>query len=100
MPLLGHGGPSPGWLWCVAVFIVALPALASPLILVPIPESVHVPAGSVRAFVAVSGSPRLWAAMATLLGLLGSKRYSSSWRGSVKRCGKKVRQRPSPWALP
>ena len=78
MPLLVHGTPGHGRLWCVTVFMVALPALASPLILVPIPEGVHIPVGIVRTFVAISGMPRFWAIIATFLGILGSKRYSSS----------------------
>lgn len=86
MPLLGYVKAGPGWIWCIAVFIVALPALASPFILVPIPEGLHLPIGIIRAFVAVSGIPRFWAALATLLGVLGSKRYSSSWSQNVLVC--------------
>jgi hypothetical protein len=70
---------SQGWLWSVIVLTVALPALASPLIVVPIPEGVRVPVGLMRGFVGVCGIPRSWATATTVVALLGVRRYSASW---------------------
>jgi hypothetical protein len=70
---------SRGWLWSVIVLTVALPALASPLILVPVPEGVRVPVGFIRGFVGVCGIPRFWATATTVVALLGVRRYSASW---------------------
>jgi hypothetical protein len=68
--------PPRGRAWVWAVFGLALPALLSPLLFwPPLP---NLPKGLCGSFVAVASHPRSWAAGATLLGVLGAKRWAES----------------------
>ena len=51
----------------LAIFVVALPAFASPLILMPLPESWYPLRAAMGALVTLCSYPRLWAGAATLV---------------------------------
>ena len=54
----------------VAIFLLALPAIASPLILVPLPESWGPLPVALRPLVTLWTYPRLWASAATMVAVL------------------------------
>ena len=68
--------PPKGRRWVWVVFGLALPALLSPLLFLPLPFMV--PRGILGVFVAVTNYPRCWAAAATFLGVFGAKRWAES----------------------
>jgi hypothetical protein len=68
-----------GWLWCLVVFLVAVPALASPVLVTPMPEGAHLSRPVLTLLVAVLGIPREWAGVATVVAVLGARRYASWW---------------------
>ena len=70
LPARGHG-----WAWGVTV--VALPALVSPLLFVPIPCTL--PRDILGTVAAVAMYPRAFAGLATCLAILGAKRWAESW---------------------
>ena len=70
---------SKGWLWCVAVAVVVLPAISSPLLLVPIPSGARIPPWTLSAFVAVTPHARWWATLGTVLAVCGARRCADWW---------------------
>jgi hypothetical protein len=63
--------------WAWGVTVVALPALVSPLLFVPIPYAL--PRDVLGAIAAIAMYPRLFAGLATCLAILGAKRWADSW---------------------
>jgi hypothetical protein len=53
-----------------AIFVLALPAFASPLIVMPLPSSSYPLPDVVRSLVTLCSYPRLWASAATLIALV------------------------------
>jgi hypothetical protein len=72
-----------GWLWSLAVAFVVLPAIASPLLLAPIPSGARIPPWTLSAFVAVTTHARWWAALGTVLAVCGARRCAIWWMQEV-----------------
>jgi hypothetical protein len=70
-------GQSRGRWWAWSVLVVAIPALASPFLFVPF--SLEVPRSVLGTVFLVCLYPRLWASLATVLAVLGAKRWAESW---------------------
>jgi hypothetical protein len=68
--------PTKGRIWVLAVFILAVPAIFSPLLFVrqhsPLPPALLGP------LVDLLSHPRWWATAATLVGMLGARRFAES----------------------
>jgi hypothetical protein len=65
-----------GALWCGLVFGLALPAITSPILLLPL--SFNVPRWLGALLGPVLSHPKWWAAAATLVGVFGAKRFAQS----------------------
>ncbi len=70
--------PSRGRAWCLLVFALACPALASPLLYAPLPCGQPAPVWFVGVVVPTLSSPRLWASAATLVAILGARRLAEA----------------------
>ena len=55
-----------------------MPAIVSPLLLLPEPP-IHVSHQLADALVIVCGSPRAWALVATVVAIVGARKFSRSW---------------------
>jgi len=67
---------SRGRRWAVSVVAIALPAIASPLLFVPINSPL--PRSLLLASELLLGHPRWWATVATLLAVFGARQFAAS----------------------
>src|SRR5262245_49350773 len=67
-------GVSRGTVWCCVVFMVALPAIASPIMFLPFAADIPRWLGPMLG--PILSHPKLWATAATFLALLGARRMS------------------------
>ena len=65
-----------GAVWCCVVFLLAVPAMASPILFLPL--SFNVPRWLGAALGPVLSHPKWWATTATLLAVVGARRFSHS----------------------
>ncbi len=65
-----------GAVWCCVVFVLALPAMASPILFLPV--SFNVPRWLGAALGSLLSHPKCWASVATLVGVVGARRLSQS----------------------
>jgi hypothetical protein len=65
---------SRGIVWCCVVFVVALPAIGSPILFLPVAS--HIPRWLGAMLGPVLSHPKLWATAATFLAVLGAKRIA------------------------
>ncbi len=68
--------PPPGRVWVWAVFGLALPALASPVLFVPL--DLQMSRQAIDLLVLTICYPRCWASAATLLAVFGARRWGDS----------------------
>jgi len=69
-----HTRVSRSTVWCCVVFVIALPAIASPIMFLP--ASFHIPQWLGAMLGAILSHPKLWATTATFVAVLGAKRLS------------------------
>jgi hypothetical protein len=71
-----RNGSQRGAVWCGLVFGLALPAIASPILFLPL--SFNVPHWLASVLVPVLSHPQWSAGAATLVGMLGARRFAHS----------------------